>query len=552
VTAALTVALLGTAGLAAALAPAFSQASNGRPAAPGIAAAAGQRAAPASGAAGWASLLRGAHDLGASRAATAEVLVTLRRDRRPAALLSWAARAGLRATWFAGQPAAMLTARPAVLGPALGVRIDDFRLPGYGVFYASRGSGHVPARLDGEVTGVGRITSLGQVHPAGVPAGPAVGGLSPGGFANTYDIRPLWNSGDVGQGQTIVFFEVDGYSPADLATYAARFGLPAFPSPLPGTGPDTKVLGEADMDIEVAHAIAPGASLVYVNLAAFGGHNASPAAQFTQAFSAAAREHPGAIWSISLGQCEDVFSPADAAAANSAIRAAEQAGTTAFVASGDSGGLECLGFHDRDSRIPAEGISFPGDLPQATSVGGTALQLSAAGRFLSQAAWTEPLLSQGSTGGQSVLFTQPSWQQAPGVISSSSDGSLCGQPAGRYCREVPDVAADAAPSSGAAVRVKGRWVSEGGTSLATPVWASMTALIDQYLRSRGDNPVGFANPALYRLASHPPPALALRDVTAGSNDFYPAAPGYDMVTGLGSPDAWNLARDLGSLTGRRR
>jgi kumamolisin len=551
VTAALTVALLAIAGLAAALAPALSQASNGRPAPPGTAAAAGQPAAPASGAAGWASLLRGAHDLGASRAATAEVLVTLRRDRRPAALLSWAARAGLRATWFTGQPAAMLTARPAVLGPALGVRIDDFRLPGYGVFYASRGSGHVPARLDGEVTGVGRITSLGQVHPAGVPAGPAVGGLSPGGFANTYDIRPLWNRGDVGQGQTIVFFEVDGYSPADLATYAERFGLPAFPSPLPGTGPDTKVLGEADMDIEVAHAIAPGASLVYVNLAAFGGHNASPAAQFTQAFSAAARQHPGAIWSISLGQCEDVFSPADAAAANSAIRAAEQAGTTAFVASGDSGGLECLGFHDRDSRIPAEGISFPGDLPQATSVGGTALQLSAAGRFLSQAAWTEPLLSQGSTGGQSVLFSQPSWQQAPGVVSSSSDGSLCGQPAGRYCREVPDVAADAAPSSGAAVRVKGRWVSEGGTSLATPVWAAMTALIDQYLRSRGDNPVGFANPALYRLASHPPPVLALRDVTAGSNDFYPAAPGYDMVTGLGSPDAWNLARDLGSLTGRR-
>ena len=259
-TVALTLALLGTAGLVTALSPAFSQASNGPSAAPGPAAAAGQGAAPAGRAARWNSLLRGARDLGASRAATAEVLVTLRADRRPSALLSWAARAGLRATWFAGQPAAMLTARPAVLGAALGVRIDDFRLPGYGVFYASRGSGHVPARLDGEVTGVGRITSLGQVHPAGVPVGSAVGGLSPGGFANTYDIRPLWNRGDLGQGQTIVFFEVDGYSPADLATYAARFGLPALPSPLPGIGPDTKVAGESDMDIEVAHAIAPGAA----------------------------------------------------------------------------------------------------------------------------------------------------------------------------------------------------------------------------------------------------------------------------------------------------
>ena len=548
---AVALALLGTAVLATALSPALTQAANGLPG-PLTPAAAAAAAGPGERAAGWPALLRDARDLGPSRAATAEVLVTLRAARRPSALLGWAAREGLRAAWFAGQPTAMLAARPAVLGPALGVRIDDFRLPGYGVFYASPGRGHVPAALDGEVAGVGRITSLGQVHPVGVPAGPAVGGLGPGGFASTYDIRPLWNRGDLGQGQTIVFFEVDGYSPADLAAYAGRFGLPAFPSPLPGIGPDTRVLGESDMDIEVAHAIAPAAKLVYVNLAAFGGRNASPAAQFTQAFTAAARRYPGAVWSISLGQCETVFTPADAAAANAAVNAAGQGGTTAFVASGDSGGLECLGFHARDRRIPAAGISFPGDLPQVTSVGGTALQLTTAGRFLGQAAWTEPLLSQGSTGGPSVLFSQPAWQRAPGVVSSYADGQPCGQPSGRYCREVPDVAADAAPSSGAAVRAGGRWVSEGGTSLATPVWAAITVLVDQYLRSQGDHPVGFANPLLYRLASHPPPATPIRDVTVGTNDFFPAGPGYDMVTGLGSPDAWNLARGAASLAGQRR
>ncbi|MCW2910367.1 MAG: Peptidase [Actinomycetia bacterium] len=545
-------ALLSAAGLVTALSPAFTHASNGPSAAAAPAAAMTGPAAPATRLGGWATLLRGAHDLGPSRAATTQVLVALRAARRPSSLLSWAARAGLRATWFAGQPTAMLAAPPAVLGHALGVRIDDFRLPGYGVFYASRGSGHVPAPVNGQVTGIGRITSLGQVHPGGAPAGPSVGGLGPGGFVRTYDVRPLWNRGDLGQGQTIVLFEVDGYSPSDLAAYAARFGLPAFASPLPHIGPTNgKVLGESNMDIEVAHAIAPGANLVYVNLAAFGGRHSSPAAQFQQAFSTVARQYPGAIWSISLGQCEAVFSPTDAAAANSAVRAAEQAGTTAFAASGDSGGLECLGFHTRDPRLPAAGISFPGDLPQVTSVGGTALQLTTAGRLLGQAAWTEPLLSQGSTGGQSILFSQPSWQQGPGVVSSLSSGSLCGQPSGRYCREVPDVAADAAPSSGAAVLLKGRWVSEGGTSLATPVWAALTALIDQYLRSQGDNPVGFANPLLYRLASRPPPLAGIRDVTVGTNDFFPAGPGYDMVTGLGSPDAWNLARDLASLTGRR-
>ena len=123
------------------------------------------------------------------------------------------------------------------------------------------------------------------------------------------------------------------------------------------------MLGESDMDIEVAHAIAPDATLVYVNLAAFGGKNSSPAVQFQQAFSTVAQEYPGAIWSASLGLCEDIFSRSDAAAVNNAVLAAEQAGTSAFVASGDSGGLECLGLHAHDARIPAEGVSFPGDLP---------------------------------------------------------------------------------------------------------------------------------------------------------------------------------------------
>jgi kumamolisin len=151
------------------------------------------------------------------------------------------------------------------------------------------------------------------------------------------------------------------------------------------------------------------------------------------------------------------------------VAAAERAGTTAFAASGDEGGLECLGVHQQDARIPAQGISFPGDLPAMTSVGGTTLALTPAGQYLGETAWTEPLLSQGSTGGPSAVFPAPPWQQAPGVASQYADGTGCGQPAGAYCREVPDVAADAAPQTGAAIRIHGRWLSSGGTSLATPV-----------------------------------------------------------------------------------
>jgi len=148
-----------------------------------------------------------------------------------------------------------------------------------------------PAGLRGEVAAVGRISSFGQVRAEGVP----VGGLGPGGFADAYDLRPLWNRGDLGQGQTIVFFEVDGFSPADLAAYDARFGLPAAPAPLPHIGPlNLKPAGESDMDIQAAHAIAPQARLVYVNLTSFGGKNASAAATFQRAFSTVARDYPGA------------------------------------------------------------------------------------------------------------------------------------------------------------------------------------------------------------------------------------------------------------------
>ena len=76
--------------------------------------------------------------------------------------------------------------------------------------------------------------------------------------------------------------------------------------------------------------------------------------------------------------------------------------------------------------------------------------------------------------------------------------------------------------------------------------------MNQYLTAHGDRRAGFVNPLLYRLARGSPPYRPFHEVTAGTNDFYPAGPGYNMVTGLGTPDAWNLVRDLAPLTGRAR
>ena len=204
-----------------------------------LASAAGQRPTAPNQASAWNALLGRARDLGTSRAASADMLVTLHEPRRPVAVLRWAARHGLRAQWFTGQPTVLLTARPAVLAAPSVCASMTSGCPVIPSSTCSAGTSQIPASLHSEVAALGRISSFGQLKAEsshlkaeGVP----LGGLAPDGFADAYDIRPLWHHGDLGQGETIVFFEVDGYLPSDLATYASRFGLPPFADPLPHIG----------------------------------------------------------------------------------------------------------------------------------------------------------------------------------------------------------------------------------------------------------------------------------------------------------------------------
>jgi subtilase family serine protease len=90
----------------------------------------------------------------------------------------------------------------------------------------------------------------------------------------------------------------------------------------------------------------------------------------------------------------------------------------------------------------------------------------------------------------------------------------------------------------------GEWQQGNGTSLATPVWAGFTALVDGYLRRQHRQPLGFANAKLYGLSDHAQPYPPFHVVTSGGNDVYRNGSGYSPTTGLGSPDVWNLARDL--------
>jgi kumamolisin len=309
-------------------------------------------------------------------------------------------------------------------------------------------------------------------------------------------------------------------------------GLPAFTPTVIG-GPLSEPHGETVMDLEVAHAIAPDARLVVMN--------ALPTVQgdgtyvkIAQMFESADRQFPGAVWSSSIGWgCDRLMTAADLAPVQSALATAQSHGTSAFDASGDTGGLECKGGEDWSSPPgPSDvGLDAVASVPAMTDVGGTTLSTDQQGRWLAEEAWGNSPLSQGSGGGASALFSRPSWQNS---VYSGRDSAH---------RLAPDVAANADPTTGVKI-VFDRQVQMGsGTSQSAPIWAGLTTLMDEYLLAHGGRAVGSLNPLLYRVAAGA--ALpAFHDVVIGGNAVDSAAPGFDLVTGLGTPDVDNLVHDL--------
>ena len=200
-------------------------------------------------------------------------------------------------------------------------------------------------------------------------------------------------------------------------------------------------------------------------------------------------------------------------------------------------------------------VSDPASQPFLTAVGGTSLPNGSLGPPPTESTWNDQLdFAEGAGGGGiSQTFTMPSYQQSFGGVVTGSSGTPCAN-SGGYCREVPDVSADADPNTGYivydTVNTSG-WVGVGGTSGAAPLWAAVTAVAAS---SKGVT-VGFGdlNPVLYYLAQNSP-GHYLNDVTAGSNDFnaanggsYAAMSGYDMATGLGTPVASALASGLTTI-----
>lgn len=419
------------------------------------------------------------------------------------------------AAWWE-PPSQLITADgPAPKADSLfGVDIENYRL-GTSVFYATLDQPRLNGALAAVASGISGLDDYRRTRGLAIRAG----GLTPTDVLAYYNLKPLRDAGLDGTGETILFPEIDDLpNLSDLDKFAKEFGLPAF-DPLvtikrdPSWGTPEKPQGEAALDLEIAHAIAPNAKLVVYLSASDFGHG-------DRAFNQMVTDHLGSIISESLGSCE-ADTPSGARNTYAAVQdRAVALGMTHFVASGDSGAFTC-----GVDQSPAP--SFPATLPTVTAVGGTSVFESQQGVYYKEYAWSSPLDESGGGGGASAFYSIPTYQHSEG------------QAAGHGFRQVPDVAADGDPSTGYHIVFGGQDLQVGGTSAATPVWAGTAALIDQDLHKKGLREIGFANGGLYWMGENssklnPKP---FHDVTAGNNLGFDAAAGWDFATGWGSMDA---------------
>ena len=484
----------------------------------------------------FASLLASSTDLGPSRAGDAQLTVTLPSLARPEDLMGWATTRGLWVRWRPGDEWAIVEGAAGDVARAFEVSVHDYRGRKGQVFYASPLQPSIPSALSGVVTGLGRImgyTPHRTNRPGNLPLDVPKGGLTPGGLLDAYNAAPLAKEGHTGKGATIVFFEFDGFDQKDLDTFADTSGLPRFtPEVIGGQPPESH--GETAMDLQVAHAIAPDARLVVVNarptLEGDGAYE-----KIGRMFEEADRQFPGAVWSLSIGWgCDALVNAADLAPVESALAKAQEHGTSAFDATGDNAGLECKGGDEWSSPPGPDdvGLDAISSLPAMTAVGATTLSTGPRRQWLAEYAWFDSPLSQGTSGGVSALFERPKWQEK---LSADRDTARR--------RLSPDVAAVGDPFTGVRFIYGQQEFVGGGTSQAAPIWAALTVLMNQYLKANGGRPLGNLNALLYRVASGAE-LPGFRDIRLGGNAVDTTQSGYDLVTGLGSPNTYNLARNL--------
>jgi subtilase family serine protease len=425
----------------------------------------------------------------------------------------------------------------------------------------------------------------GVIHVAGATGQPrttseckktfGVSCYQPAQIQRAYNLAPLFASGTDGRGETIVIVDCYG-SPTlahDLAVFDRTFGLPAPPSlrviepagPVAPYKPNSNRAGwagETELDVEYSHVMAPHANILVVATPTVENEGQTGFPAIIKAEKYVVNHHLGGVISQSFSATEQSFANAGV------LRSLRAAYVDAFhhhvsvlTASGDSGAAD-VGF-DGFTYYTFPVTSWPDSDPLVTGVGGTQLHLNSAGnRIAPDSVWNDSFsvatnrfiygdrgpnpLAGG--GGKSVVFGRPWYQNG---VQSVVGGQ----------RGVPDIAMSGACNGGVDMYQSFRgqpagWYVTCGTSESTPLMAGVVALADQY----AGHPLGLLNPALYAMSRAGAPGIV--DVTSGNNSVafpqggklhrvagFPALPGYDLASGVGTIDAARFVPELARAAG---
>jgi len=487
-----------------------------------------------------------------------------------------------------------VTASANAIERAFGVTLDSYRMPGGGTAFANTAAPKIPADIAPLVQGV---IGLDDLYPeqhlgtAGTPARTAIGPLAsapsvakanasaaanPGpkpcaaatasgantenNYADHYGLDGLYSVGDYGQGARIGVLELEPNLPSDITAFKQCYGISTKVNYIKvdgGVGSGDGA-GEAALDIELVAAFAPKATIDVYQAPNNGG---APGHGFYDAFKKFVTSDVDKTLSVSWGSCEAETVSANVAAQEALFEQANAQGQSIFAAAGDSGSTGCYTGGANDTRLSA---TSPASEPYVISVGGTSFTTGVTPQR--EIVWNDSgdLLASGAGGGGvSTRWCMPAYQHRtaiPGILNHLSVKDTSKSCKTGYYREVPDVAAAADPLFGYTLYYNGSWLAggAGGTSAATPLWASAAALIDvsPFCKAYGSKgPVlpqnlytAVAKYHTYVYSAKNPQVI--HDVTSGNDDDtdsgytggrYPATTGYDMASGLGAPMLFGLS-----------
>ncbi len=436
-------------------------------------------------------------------------------------IMSHLSRMGLEVTEGASPLVLKLSGSVKTIEKAFGVTMNLYAEKANAGFYAADSDPMMPQNFASIVNGIMGLDN--STHPIRANH-PCSGPYCPQGIQVGYSLSSLLGNGYDGTGQKVAIVDVPGDAniQSTINTYSTMYGLPSTTLDIryphgPPSSYDSGWAVETALDVEAVHAAAPGATIVLL-------YDYDP----MNAIDYVATNHLATIvsnsWSYACGSgapCSDTQLPSSWVSSvhnRLAIDAAQ--GLTMLFASGDNGARP-------DGAI--WGTEFPASDPNVLAVGGTNLALSGCG-YDTCFGYASETGASISGGGYSGYFAEPSWQ-------TSTIGARSG-------RAVPDISMIGQIPYFWTYLTGSGWFGVYGTSLSTPLWSGFLAIV---LQMKGGSPFGNIGPLLYQTASSPLYSSIFHDVTSGSNG-YSAAPGWDPVTGWGTPVASLLAPAFAGLT----